>query len=311
MVEKHLGKICAIIVSYNIGMRFRETFLSVLPQVDKVFIVDNGSSQETTSLLKRLQEINPEKTRVIFNEKNLGLAKGQNIGLEYALAGSFDWVLLLDHDSEAHPDMIDHMARAFNNHSERESIGLIAPYLKELNVESEPHYVVPNYKILFKRRRFGENPVMDDVLCVIASGSLIRLDVVRKLGKFREDFFIDYVDSEFCMSLITHGWKILVVRDAILAHTLGEKQLHNLWGLKIIATNHSPERRYTIYRNRVYLWKKYLFGVPAYIVFDMAAAGLDLFRILVFEKNRARKLAQAARGGLTGLFRKDWCTERS
>jgi rhamnosyltransferase len=311
MVEKQLGKICAIIVSYNIGMRFRETFLSALPQVDKVFIVDNGSDQETTSLLKSLQNINPEKTRVIFNEKNLGLAKGQNIGLEYALGESFDWVLLLDHDSEAAPDMIDQMSRAFNNHPERDSIGLIAPYLKELNVEREPHYVVPRYKILFKRRRFGENPVMDDVLCVIASGSLIRLDVIRKLGKFREDFFIDYVDSEFCMSLITHGWKILVVRDAVLAHTLGEKQLHNLGGLKIITTNHSPERRYTIYRNRVYLWKKYLLGVPAYIVFDMAAAGFDLFRILVFEKNRPRKLAQAARGGLTGLFRTDWCIERS
>lgn len=310
MTSKHFGTICAITVTYNIGSKYRENFDSAISQVDRIFIIDNGSDEETVSLLKTLQAENAEKIKIILNEKNVGLAGAQNIGLSHALKERFDWVLLLDHDSKALPDMIENMGRALSYHPEKEKIGLIAPYVKETNVEREPRYVVARYKILFERKHFGANPFMDDVLCVIASGSLIRMDVIRKLGKFREDFFIDYVDSEFCMTLITHGWKILSVRDAVLEHALGNKQLHNLLGLEFVTTNHPPERRHTIYRNRVYLWKKYLLRVPPYIIFDIAAASCDLLRMLLFERNRAKKLVQATKGGLTGLFSTSWCTER-
>lgn len=309
MVYRHFGKVCAIIVTYNIGLKYKENFDSIAPQVHRIFIIDNGSDRKTVSLLKTLKEENPEKVTIILNEKNLGLAKAQNIGLCHALKEAFDWVLLLDHDSRAYPDMIDNMDRALGDYPERERIGLVAPYLKEMNVKRKPRYIVSRYKILFERKRFGLTPVMDDVLCVIASGSLIRMELIRKLGKFREDFFIDYVDSEFCMRLITHGWKILLVRDALLEHTLGNKRSHNFLGLEFVTANHSPERRFTIYRNRVYLWKKYLFRVPAYILYDITAAGYDLSRIFLFEKNRARKLIQAVKGGLTGLLGTDWCIE--
>jgi len=205
-VNKYFGKICAIVVTYNIGSKYRGNFNSILPQVDRVFIIDNGSDQETVSLLKKLQEENSEKVKIVFNEKNTGLAKAQNICLSHALEEEFDWALLLDHDSWAHPDMIHNMGRALNNYPERERVGLIAPYLKEINVDRQPRYVVPRYKILFERKHFsGATRFMDDVLFVIASGSLIRMDVIRKLGKFREDFFIDYIDSEFCMALIVQA----------------------------------------------------------------------------------------------------------
>ena len=311
MVEKHLGRICAIIVSYNIGRRFEKTFTSILPQVNKVFIVDNGSDQETISLVKRLQQEHPKKTKIVFNRENLGVARAQNIGLEYAMDEHFDWALLLDHDSQAHLDMIENMSRALKHHPEREAIGLIAAHVKDAAVEVEPLYTVPKHKIFFQRRSVGENQYMDGVLCVIASGSLIRTDVIRVLGKFREDFFIDYVDSEFCLRLITNGWKILLVRDAVLEHTLGEKQEHKFLGVSVITTNHSPERRYTIYRNRAYLWKKYLLRIPGYVLFDMTAAGYDLLRILLFEKNSMEKLTQAITGGITGLLKSNWLTERS
>ncbi len=185
MVYRHLGNICAIIVKYNIGFQYRENFDSIIPQVHRVFIIDNGSDPETVSLLKTLKEENPE-----------------------------------------------------------------------------------------------------------------------------EDFFIDYVDSEFCMTLITHGWKILLVKNAVLEHTLGNKQSHNFLGLEFVASHHFPERRFTIYRNRVCLLKKYLFRVPSFVIYDIAAAGYDLLRILLFDKNRARKLIQIVKGGLTGLLNSYDCMER-
>ncbi len=310
IIGKVFGQLCAVVVTYNVGWKYRGHFESIISQVNKIFIIDNGSDQETVSLLIKLAKENPGRVQVIFNETNLGVAKAQNIGLSHALEQEFGWVLLLDHDSSAHLDMIYNMGRALDNYPEREQVGLIAPYIKEINVEREPRYIVPRHKLLFRKKRFGGSGVIDDVLCVMASGSLIRMDTIRKLGKFREEFFIDYIDSEFCMALISRGWKILAVRDAVLEHSLGNMRLHDFLGLEIITSNHSAERRYTIYRNRVYVWKKYLFTIPSYVVFDIAAASYDLLRILIFEKDARKKLAQAMRGALMGLVDTDWCNSR-
>lgn len=42
-----ISNICAIIVTYNIGKDLYKCFNSIVNQVDKVVIVDNGSSKET------------------------------------------------------------------------------------------------------------------------------------------------------------------------------------------------------------------------------------------------------------------------
>ena len=52
------NSVCGIIVTYNIGNNFYKCFNSVRDQVEKVIIVDNGSDEDTTSVLKNIKKNN-------------------------------------------------------------------------------------------------------------------------------------------------------------------------------------------------------------------------------------------------------------
>src|SRR5260370_9600263 len=55
---------------------------------------------------------------------------------------------------------------------------------------------------------------------VISSGSLVRSEVVQKVGFPRADFFIDFVDFKYCLRLRHRGYQIALVRDSLLDHSV-------------------------------------------------------------------------------------------
>ncbi|MCG7947086.1 MAG: hypothetical protein N0C84_12160, partial [Candidatus Thiodiazotropha taylori] len=66
--------------------------------------------------------------------------------------------------------------------------------------------------------------------------------------------------------------------------------------------NHSPKRRYTIYRNRTRIWRENLFTFPGFVLYDFLASLHDLFRILMFEESKMSKLWAATKGIGVGLL---------
>ena len=62
------------IILYNPDLsRLRENISAILPQVDKVVLVENGSSDITY-----LKELEDEKIELIVNEENMGIAYALN-----------------------------------------------------------------------------------------------------------------------------------------------------------------------------------------------------------------------------------------
>jgi len=79
------------------------------PAEGEVFIVvDNGSEDGT---LEAVAERFPWAQR-LQNGANLGFAGGNNAGLRWALGKSFDWILLLNNDTIAAPDLISQLMEA-------------------------------------------------------------------------------------------------------------------------------------------------------------------------------------------------------
>ncbi len=154
----------------------------------------------------------------------------------------------------------------------------------------------------FRQQVRGE--YMDGVLAVIASGSLLRAAMVRDIGMMREDFFIDYIDSEYCLRARRKGWNVVVARRAVLHHALGEKKRHTRLNMTVVTSNHSAARRYTIYRNRIWVWRMYYSDAFPYVLFDMIAVTFDMWRIALLEQERFRKLRAVLRGVYDGFWRK-------
>jgi len=296
------NSIFAIIVTYNPDSYISENVESALKQVNRLLIIDNNSNESSKATLQKLSD-NNQKIELILNNENIGLAAAQNLGLEKALFEQADWILLLDDDSQMNDNMATNMLTAYENHADKEQIAIIAPYIEEQNAKIEPKYMLSAGQLLFKRTGFGDKEILNNVLACIASGSLIKTSTIKELGLFKTQYFIDYIDTEFCLRVISANYKIIAVKNAILNHHLGEKTLHNVGEIRIPTSNHSAKRRFTIYRNRVWVWKKYLFKTPNYIFYDTLASFYDIFRIAAFEKEKFTKLKMVIKGLIVGLFK--------
>lgn len=281
-----MHKIAAGITVYEPDIeRLKENVAAVLCQTDKVYIVDNASS-DIGEFKAGIRD--NERIVLIENDKNEGVAKALNQMCEAAVNDGFGWIILLDQDSLPQEDMIS----KFSRYIDFENVAIITP-----------RYVDDNEPQVISSESLPEYELVDRC---DTSASLVNLDVYRQVGGFDEDMFIDYVDFDYCTAVIKLGYSILRDNEAILRHRLGLAQeitffmpLGRIFGIKklqkpMFTYNHSPLRTYYFVRNAKYYRYKHR---------DVVDKGLErktVFRWMVlklmFEKQRFKKLRAAIRG---------------
>jgi len=271
--------ICAIIVTLEVDVDFKQRVENIIHQVAKVVIVDNSSGDKTIKILQDLAD--NKKIFVIFNKQNLGIAAALNEGIFWALNNGYHWALTLDDDSTAEPFMVETLSGIYNSVMDQEHIAIIGanhidPTTKEL-------YVDP-----------GRGKVKDWItrVTVITSGSLMPLKAYQKIGPLRNDFFIDGVDHEYCLRARSKGFKIYLALKPILRHPMGNRKKISLiipW-IKIVTTNYQPFRWYFLVRNRLILVKEYLFKEPIWCISRLIRMIGLMGIMLFFEKKRAQKV---------------------
>lgn len=92
---------------------------------------------------------------------------------------------------------------------------------------------------------------------VITSGSLLNKEAYLTIGLFREDYFIDFVDKEYCLRAEKYGYKIIKIRSQLMFHTIGKSTQHNIFGKHKWTTNHTADRRYYMTRNHIAILREY------------------------------------------------------
>ena len=108
------------------------------------------------------------------------------------------------------------------------------------------HDSVRTHRIILDRN--AKTPVATDYL--IASGSLMRCEVLVDIGMMRDELFIDWVDVEWGLRAKRNGYKCYVVPNATMTHSIGDT-VGTFWGRKIRL--HSDIRHYYMIRNAAYL----------------------------------------------------------
>ena len=274
-------KVAAIIVSYNPDSNLFDSINLLLNQIEKVIIVDNGSKEK---YVKYIKSINEDKIEIILNKENLGVATALNIGVRKALENGYEWILTMDQDSKASPDMVKKMFNVYNsiNREERKDILSIFPNFVDERIQS-----------------IEENSNMNSYEYVdadITSGNLLRKEVFEKVGFFDDSLFIDLVDTDFCMRLNEKGIKMIKIRDAVLYHSLGEsKTIKGILG-SFNTSNHSALRRYYMTRNRFYIWEKYK-GLNSFTLNrDKKLFKKEFVKIILGEKDKVNKIKMVLRG---------------
>lgn len=292
-------KISAVIVTFNPGNKIEETVEELKKQVEKIYIIDNNSKDK--SKLKGLEEL--KKIEIIYNEKNIGLAAAQNIGIKKSIEDEIEWILFLDDDSKIEKDFIFKLKEGYNSFEKKEKLGILSANIKYKNIDKITSYPQKT-NFFIKRRNLLENNYLDNIMFVISSGSLINIKVIKQIGLFEEKFFVDHIDVEYCLRLISKGYKIRVVKEAILWQKVGNTEERSVLGIKSYPTNHNPKRQYTKFRNAIWTWKKYVFLEPKYVFYDNLLMFHHAIRVLLFEEHKKENLKNIFFGIKDGIFKK-------
>lgn len=271
-------RMAGVVVLFHPGPGLLENIQTYLHQVEMLFAVDN-SEEEDLSLRERLK--GSGKIELISPGKNMGVARALNIGAERALEGGFDLLLTMDQDSRAEPDMLPKMLECGAD-PRLSPLGILAP--RRLLAGLPPPVPRPG--------KFEEE------LTVVTSGNLVNLEAFRKVGPFREDLFIDYVDFEYCLRMHSAGFKVATVNDAFLHHQWGNAGIRRFLFKDYAVSHHPPLRRYYMIRNRFFVSRLYQAAFPGFYRSHRRLIRGELFQIILFEKEKIPKIKMMVRGYL-------------
>ena len=292
------GTVCAVVAAFNPDPGFAARLQHIRQQTSHVVVVDNGSGN--AAAIQRAIETLPEDLELIRNRHNGGIAQAFNQGLERAIERGATWALTLDQDSLPAQDMVHELLSAQEALPGADQVAVLAPQVVDSQHGRPALFLRKRSRWLF-RRAPCENGLLDDVTIVISSGSLIKLTLFTALGGFREDFFIDYVDTEYCLRAQANGFRIAVACSAHLEHRLGDRREASLAGLHMLPTFHSPARWYYISRNRIPMLRMYSLRFPHWLFYEIVASTYGMLRMLLFEDRRLEKVRAILRGTLDGL----------
>lgn len=293
-------RVGAVIVSYRPDLpALSRTLDALAPQVERVFIVDNGSSAAAVQHLRALVAAAPAE--LIEFPTNRGIAAAQNAGVAAAQDRGLELVVLFDQDSLPASDLVAQLVAARRGLLARGArVAAVGPqWVDERTGRTGQFYRVRGGRIVGLVPPDAA-PVEVDFL--IASGTLLSLEAFRAIGPLREDYFIDHVDTEWCARALRAGWKLYGTSAARLTHALGEAGKRVWLGRWREVALHSPERNYYEVRNTLLLVRSPGIGANWRVAhLTRLAYVLAFYALLVAPRGRRiRLMARALRDGLTG-----------
>lgn len=271
--------VLALIVTYHPDAGVGDHMRPLIGTVGAILFVDNGSHPDEIAPLELFAR--GCGADLLKNERNVGLATALNQGFRWAADRGFGWVLTLDQDTEPTSAVVPEAAKVLAAHANRRIAVVGAGY---------------GYRTVA-----SSSPSGSEVACAITAGALQSVRAWQHLGGFRDDFFIDYVDTEFCLRARAEGYAVFKAGRPTIRHAIGNPVTHDVGFRTFRPSNHTHQRRYYITRNRVAVWRTFARREPKYVAYDVRASAKELVKLILFEGDRRRKLRAVLRGSLDGL----------
>lgn len=216
-------KIAIIILVYN-GRNYLPSLLSSLNRQKnnnlkvEIIIVDNNSSDDS---IKYIEDNFPE-IRIINNERNLGFAEGNNIGIKYALDKEFDFVGLLNQDIIVDENWLEPLIDRLKS---SDKIAAVQPKImhwpekEKINSYGNIlHYLGFGFTS-FNGEREEEVKSYPRVINYASGAAVIfKSNALRKVGLFDKSFFMYHEDTDLSLRMKLSGFQIEFVPDSKVFH---------------------------------------------------------------------------------------------
>jgi GT2 family glycosyltransferase len=236
-----LPKVLVIILSWNRKDDTVETVRSLLGSSVtgfdlEVLVVDNASFDGTVSEIKKLFP----KIKVLVNQKNLGFAEGNNVGMRYALEKGFDYIALLNDDTIVDKDLVKNI---LEEHQKNEKAGAISPkiyFAKGFEFHKDKYQTSDRGKVIWYaggqidwKNVYGSNRGVDEVdrgqfdetsETDFATGCFVmyKRKALEEVGLYDKQYFAYMEDADHAQRLKMNGWKVLYSGKGCLWHKVSQ-----------------------------------------------------------------------------------------
>jgi len=265
-----MKKVAIVIVNWNSQRLGYAEGLLTLNNIDypadkyHVFVVDNASEDGSPDFLEqRLYN-----TTVIRNNTNTGFAPANNQIAELGIREGYDYIYLLNHDTEVEPDFL---RKAVEMMDSQPNVGSVQSRLMLYqqpgtinSIGNSIHFLGfgfsnGGYEKLdnYKREDFDGK----EIAYGSGAGVLVNLEAVKKVGLFDPAFFMYHEDLDLGWQIKLAGYKNLLSWDSVVYHKYEFSK--------------SVKKYYFMERNRyIVLWENYklltlLLIFPALLAFEI------------------------------------------
>ncbi len=250
-------KVGVVTVTYNSSKVIEDFMASILSQTYinfTLYIIDNSSSDNT---LEALSKYTDQRIIIIRNNDNLGIAAGNNQGINTSIKDNCQYVLLLNNDTEFDSQLIEMMLEGLDRHSCDIIVPKIVYHDNPKIIWSAGGYFRPWAACLSAHHGIG---VVDDgqyenarrVEYAPTCCTLIKKTVFDTIGLMDEKYFVYYDDSEFCFRAMKSDVSMFYLPTVVLLH-----KVSSLIGGQKLSAERSDFTIYHLTRGLVYSIKKH------------------------------------------------------
>lgn len=267
----------------------------------KIILVDNEYSEKSLIDLR-----NKHKELIVFKEKNnLGFAGGNNIGIRYALENDYDYIMLLNNDTEVKENFILPLVeRIEKDHF----LGAVQPLILNFsnksiiwNAGGKLNKFLGLTSTRLNNNKLNSSIVFDDYTDWISGCCiLIKSEILTKVGLLDEKFFNYYEDVDWSLRMKNLGYDLGFVKESIIYHHGSSSSKNKKTKEGVI----SSKIHYFNIRNHILLLKKHknLFNFFGIVFFQIIKTTSYIFYFLI--RFRFNKLIMVLKGLKHGLNNK-------
>jgi GT2 family glycosyltransferase len=287
-----------VTVLYNGNDLLPDFFQSLSMQVNceyKLYVIDNSLESSGAELSSELAKKYDISCRVIFNNSNVGIAKGNNQGIKLAFEDGCTHILLANNDLHFDDESLlrNMMAALYANsanavvpkiyyYNDNKKIWCAGGYISKWRAVS-PHYGdreidVGQYDV--------EKPIEYAPTCFM----LLEAAVFAKVGWMDEDYFVYYDDVDFISRFNKFGYKLIYTPRSSLEHKVSSSTGGGLSAFTL----------YNLYKNRMLYIRKNIKYPLCIVSYLYTCLSIVRSAVLVDSKKRL----QLFKGVKDGLFMK-------
>lgn len=234
-----------IILNYNSEKYIENCLNSVLEQTYpniEILIIDNGSRDKSIEIAKGIPMKYKMDKRIILNNKNLGYAEGNNVGIRESRG---EYIILLNVDTIVDKNFVQEIASSFEKDSK---IGSVQGKVYQLNNNQKTRIIDTFGFTVFKSGRIIDaGQGTEDIDQYPSTGSGLRKvfgvngvapayrrialnDIKLKDEYLDKDFFCYCEDVDLAWRLNWRGWLVVFNPNAVVWHDrTSSKSVGNGW----------------------------------------------------------------------------------